>query len=74
VIVADNDDDMHRLMAVVDHQRDELDRMRAAAVSESVVAMARGALMERLGLSAAEAASHLGRGDARRRGPVRSPE
>jgi hypothetical protein len=59
VIVADNDDDMHRLMAVVDHQRDELDRMRAAAVSESVVAMARGALMERLGLSAAEAASQL---------------
>jgi hypothetical protein len=55
----DSDDDMHRLMAVVDRQRRELDRIRAAAAGESVVAMARGALMERLGLSAAEAASQL---------------
>jgi hypothetical protein len=57
--MSDSDDDMHRLMAVVDHQRRELDRIRAAAAGESVVAMARGALMERLGLSAAEAASQL---------------
>src|SRR5580658_2765436 len=57
--MSDSDDDMHRLMAVVDHQRRELDRLRAAAAGESVVAMARGALMERLGLSAAEAASQL---------------
>ena len=57
--MSDSDDDMHRLIAVVDHQRRELDRIRASAASESVVAMARGALMERLGLSAAEAASQL---------------
>src|SRR5580658_5746325 len=57
--MSDSDDDMHRLIAVVDHQRRELDRLRAAAAGESVVAMARGALMERLGLSAAEAASQL---------------
>ena len=55
----DSDDDMHRLMAVVDRQQRELDRIRAAAAGESVVAMATGALMERLGLSAAEAASQL---------------
>ena len=53
------DDDMRRLVTVIDHQRRELDRIRAAAAGESVVAMARGALMERLGLSAAEAASQL---------------
>src|ERR1700761_4867870 len=47
---------MLRLIAVVDHQRRELDRIRAAAASDSVVAMARGALMERLGVSSAEAA------------------
>ncbi len=57
--MAGRDDDMLRLIAVIDHQRRELDRVRAAAASESVVAMARGALMERLGLSAAEAASQL---------------
>jgi PAS domain-containing protein len=59
VIVAGSDDDMLRLIAVIDHQRRELDRVRAAAADESVVAMARGALMERLGLSSAEAASQL---------------
>jgi len=57
--MSDSDDDMHRLMALVDHQRRELDRVRAAAGGESLVAMARGALMERLGLSAAQAASQL---------------
>jgi hypothetical protein len=57
--MSDSDDDMHRLISVVDHQRRELDRIRASAAGESVVAMARGALMERLGLSAAEAASQL---------------
>src|SRR6202167_5525342 len=50
---------MPRLIAVVERQRRELDRMRAAAAAESVVAMARGALMERLGLSATEAAGQL---------------
>ena len=57
--MAGRDDDMLRLVTVVDHQRRELDRIRAAAAGESVVAMARGALMERLGLSSAEAAGQL---------------
>jgi serine phosphatase RsbU (regulator of sigma subunit)/PAS domain-containing protein len=59
VIVAGSDDDMLRLIAVIDHQRRELDRIRASVAQESVVAMARGALMERLGLSSAEAAAQL---------------
>ena len=59
MIVADSDDDMRRLIAVIDHQRRELDRVRAAAAGESVIAMARGALMERLGMSSAEAVSQL---------------
>jgi len=57
--VADRDDDMLRLITVIDHQRRELDRIRASVARESVVAMARGALMERLGLSSAEAAAQL---------------
>ena len=44
---------------VIERQRRELDRIRAGAVDQSVVAMARGALMERLGLSSAEAARQL---------------
>jgi serine phosphatase RsbU (regulator of sigma subunit)/PAS domain-containing protein len=59
VIVAGRDDDMLRLITVIDDQRRELDRIRASAAQESVVAMARGALMERLGLSSAEAAAQL---------------
>src|SRR6266536_3356554 len=58
-IVAGRDDGMLRLITVVDHQRRELDRIRASVAQESVVAMARGALMERLGLSSAEAAAQL---------------
>jgi serine phosphatase RsbU (regulator of sigma subunit)/PAS domain-containing protein len=59
VIVVGVDDDTLRLIAVIDRQRRELDRIRAAAAGQSVVAMAKGALMERLGLSSAEAASQL---------------
>jgi hypothetical protein len=59
VIVTVSDDDVRRLTTVIDDQRRALDRIRAGAASESVVAMARGALMERLGLSSAEAASQL---------------
>jgi serine phosphatase RsbU (regulator of sigma subunit)/PAS domain-containing protein len=59
VIVAGSDDDMLRLITVIDQQRRELDRIRASVAQESVVAMARGALMERLGLSSAEAAAQL---------------
>src|SRR5271155_201151 len=50
---------MLRLTAVIDRQRRELDRIRALAAGESVVAMARGALIERLGLSSTQAASQL---------------
>src|SRR5512142_2224057 len=50
---------MLRLITVIDLQRRELDRIRASVAQESVVAMARGALMERLGLSSAEAAAQL---------------
>ena len=57
--MAGSDDDMLRLITVVDHQRGELDRIRASVAQESVVAMARGALMERLGLSSVEAAAQL---------------
>ena len=57
--MADSDDDMLRLVTVIDHQQRELDRIRAAAAGESLVAMARGALMERLGLSSSEAAAQL---------------
>ena len=57
--MAGRDDDMLRLIAVVDHQRRELDRIRADAADDLVVAMARGALMERLGLTSAEAAGQL---------------
>ena len=55
-----DDDDVLRLTAVIERQRRILDQIRASAAGESVVAMARGALMERLGLSSAEAASQLG--------------
>ena len=54
-----SDEDVTRLIAVIERQRRELDHVRASAVGESVIAMARGALMERLGLSSAEAASQL---------------
>src|SRR5271167_4475965 len=59
VMAAGGDDDTLRLVAVIDHQRRELDRIRAAAAERSVVAMAKGVLMERLGLSSVEAASQL---------------
>ena len=54
-----SDEEMTRLIAVIERQRRELDRIRAAAAGEAVIAMARGALMERLGVSSAEAASQL---------------
>jgi serine phosphatase RsbU (regulator of sigma subunit) len=57
--VPGSDEDVTRLLAVIERQRRELDRIRAAAAEQSVIAMARGALMERLGLSAADAAGQL---------------
>jgi len=57
--VTGSDDDVLRLAAIIDQQRRTLDEVRASAAGESVIAMARGALMERLGLSEAEAAGQL---------------
>jgi serine phosphatase RsbU (regulator of sigma subunit)/PAS domain-containing protein len=51
--------DLLRLAAVIDRQRRELEQARAAAAARSVVDMARGALIERLGSTPAEAASQL---------------
>src|SRR5689334_9108651 len=50
---------MLRLITIIELQRRELDRIRASVAEDSVVAMARGALMERLGLSSADAAAQL---------------
>jgi serine phosphatase RsbU (regulator of sigma subunit)/PAS domain-containing protein len=58
-IVPGHDEDVRRLFAVIERQRRELENIRAAAAEQSVIAMARGALMERLGLSSADAASQL---------------
>jgi PAS domain-containing protein len=48
-----------RLTALIARQRRELDRMRSQAAGRSVVDMAQGLLMERLGCSAAEAGRQL---------------
>ncbi|HEV2373029.1 MAG TPA: SpoIIE family protein phosphatase [Streptosporangiaceae bacterium] len=51
--------DVDRLSAVIARQRRELDLMRGQAAVRSVVDMARGVLMERLGCSAEEAGRQL---------------
>jgi hypothetical protein len=48
-----------RLSDLIVRQRRELDRMRAEAAERSVVDLARGMLMERLGCSAAEAQAQI---------------
>jgi hypothetical protein len=52
-------EDLARLARVIERQRRELAQLRSAADGESVIAMARGALMERSGCAAAEAAAQL---------------
>jgi serine phosphatase RsbU (regulator of sigma subunit) len=52
-------EDVPRLSAVVERQRRELARVRADRDAAAVVAMARGALMERHGWSSAEGARQL---------------
>lgn len=52
-------EDVLRLAAVIDRQRRELDRLHTGAAARSVVDMAKGALVERLGCSPAEAASQV---------------
>ncbi len=56
--VADGED-VPRLSAVVERQRRELARARADGAAAVTVATARGVLMERQGLSLAEAARQL---------------
>ena len=53
--------DTVRLDALVARQRRELDRMRSQAAARSVVDLARGMLMERLGCTPAEAQRQLAR-------------
>jgi hypothetical protein len=60
ISVAGSGEDLPRLAAVIERQRRELALSRAQASVTSVIAMARGALMERHGCSAAEAAQQLG--------------
>jgi hypothetical protein len=52
-------EDLARLALVIERQRRELEQLRSAADVASVVAMARGALTERSGCTAAEAAAQL---------------
>ncbi|HWG14903.1 MAG TPA: SpoIIE family protein phosphatase [Streptosporangiaceae bacterium] len=51
--------ELERLAAIIDRQRRELEQARAGAAARSVVDLARGALIERLGCTPAEAASQL---------------
>jgi serine phosphatase RsbU (regulator of sigma subunit) len=57
--VPNSGEDILRLAAVIDRQRQELDRARSSGAARSVIDMAKGALMERLGCSATAAASQL---------------
>jgi len=52
-------EEIQRLAAVIDRQRQELDQARAVAAARSVADMAAGVLIERLGCSPAEAARQL---------------
>ena len=53
--------ELQRLSALIVQQREELDRLTDEAPARSVVDLARGVLMERLGCSAAEARAQLER-------------
>jgi PAS domain-containing protein len=55
------DERVARLTALVARQREEIDQLHVAAAARSVVDLARGVLMERLGCSAAEAGRELHR-------------
>jgi len=57
--VAGNGDELARLTALVERQRHEIALLRAQESAAVVVTMARGALMERHGCGAAEAARQL---------------
>jgi serine phosphatase RsbU (regulator of sigma subunit)/PAS domain-containing protein len=57
--VASSGEDVPRLAAVIDRQRRELDQLRREAAARSVLDMAKGALIERLGCSPSEATGQL---------------
>jgi len=59
VATASSGEDVLRLAAVIARQQRELVRMRSQAAARSVVDLAKGTLMERLGCSSAEAARQL---------------
>lgn len=50
-----------RLMALAHRQREEIAQLRAEAAAQTVIDLARGVLMERLGCSAADSGRHLER-------------
>lgn len=58
-MTADDNEHLAVLMALVERQRHELAELRAQAAARSVVDLARGILMERLGCSAAAARDQL---------------
>jgi serine phosphatase RsbU (regulator of sigma subunit) len=58
-VTAASSSDFATLSGLIARQRRELDRMQSEAASRSVVDLARGMLMERLGCSAAEAHAQL---------------
>ena len=55
VVVADSGADLPRLAAVIERQRREVARLRAQAAADTVLAMAKGVLMEKYGISEQEA-------------------
>jgi serine phosphatase RsbU (regulator of sigma subunit) len=59
--VPGTDDHLLRLAALVDRQRQEMDRLRAGVNAQTIIATATGVLMERLGCSAADAMTQLTR-------------
>ncbi|MGH3275806.1 MAG: SpoIIE family protein phosphatase [Streptosporangiaceae bacterium] len=59
IVTAASNGDFHRLSALIARQRQDLDRMQAEAASRSVVDLARGMLMARLGHSPAQAQEQL---------------
>src|SRR6202023_3154547 len=58
-VAAASGGDFARLSGLITRQRQELDQTRSEAAARSVVDLARGMLMERLGCTAAEAQTQL---------------
>ncbi|HET9899011.1 MAG TPA: SpoIIE family protein phosphatase [Streptosporangiaceae bacterium] len=69
-MTANDDEHVARLSALVARQRQEIDGLRQQAAARSIIDLARGILMERLGCSAAAAASQLAKIAADSRTPL----